>query len=504
MQLEDTLGDAALILRRSLSPVSYDDSLLATTQEGEGGRLKLRRSSAARRTVLVVGSGWAAHALIKVIDTERHDVYVVSPRNCFCFTPMLPSSAVGTVEFRSLLEPVRVSNPEVVYVEANVLELDTQRKTALCRPAIALPSGELGPTFEIAYDVAVLAPGEQSATLGVPGVAEHSFYLKEVSDAVRLRKRVAECFELASLPGTSEEDMSTLLHFVVVGGGPTGVEFAGTLADYVRRDVARTYSRAIVGKVKVTLIQSAQTILSQFAKNLQGEALASLAGAGVEVRLGARVSRLDAGCVTLNTGETLHCGVIVWSAGNAARPLVRSISESLHAQRAFEADTARPGLKLAVDPWLRVVGAQDVLALGDASRMHGAPLPATAQVAGQQGAYAARLLNRRFDLGIGGLDQPPPWRAAAATDAPSSNGDGTVVAAGPFDFLSLGLLAYVGNDSALTQLDTGDVHVQLSGRFAFLLWRSVYLTKQVSLRNRVLILFDWMKTRVFGRDISQF
>ena len=252
--------------------------------------------------------------------------------------------------------------------------------------------------------------------------------------------------------------------------------------------------------------------------------------------------------IVLKGGERLPFGVCVWSTGNAPRLLVQSIVsqlpeqvrlvgplrgvrcsdgiiQTLHptvrllavVQAAFNPNPA--AAKLAVDPFLRVIGARDVIALGDCSALVGAPLPATAQVAGQQGAYAAHLVNRGYLLGPGGLGQSPPAKPAEALtwtdrvfgtldDGPADSGDdasaGMVSYKRPFEFLSLGIMAYVGGNAAVVESDVADLDVQLSGSFAFLLWRSVYITKQVSLRNRVLILFDWLKARVFGRDLSQF
>jgi NADH:ubiquinone reductase (non-electrogenic) len=279
----------------------------------------------------------------------------------------------------------------------------------------------------------------------------------------------------------------------------------------VRADLAAKYPPALVRAARVTLLQSGDAILTQFDAELAAAALAALRAGGVEVRTRARVAEVRAGAVTLRgSGEELRCGVCVWSAGNAARPLVTQLRAALQPDSTdASAGAGAPRGKLLVDPWLRCVGARDVLALGDCAAAAGggaaAALPATAQVAAQQGAYAARLINRGYAIGAAGIDAPPPHRRppppvfsiGAGADAPAE-------AAQPFEFLSLGLLAYVGDNDALTQLDAGALQLRLSGRFAALLWRSVYVTKQVSLRNRVLILFDWAKTRVFGRDLSQF
>lgn len=428
---------------------------------------------------------------------------------------MLCSSAVGTVEFRSLLEPVRVSNPEVTYLEASCFSLDPLGKVATCVQAALQPDGSPGQPFAVPYAACFVSCGEQTATYNTPGVPEHTFQLKEVGDAVALRRRIGEVFELAALPSTTPEQRADLLHFIVVGGGPTGVEFAGTLSDFVREDLAKRFPLPVRSAARVTLLQSGGAILGQFAEKLQESALATLAAEGVEVRLRSRVARVDPGAVTLAGGEVLRCGLVVWSVGNSARPLTAALSAALPAQRAFAPDPSAPSVKLAVDPWLRVAGARDLLAAGDCARLHGCPLPATAQAAAQQGAYAARLLSRGYALGVGGLDKPPPHRPAAAAGAGAAPASAWPTAAWEvapvFEFLGLGLLACapgwgegglggcvaaapfscdgpfaadVGADSALTQVDAGLLQLQLSGPFAFLLWRSVYITKCAALKRR--------------------
>ncbi|KXZ46316.1 hypothetical protein GPECTOR_45g186 [Gonium pectorale] len=608
----DNLADSLTDIGRHLSRMAVEGECPQKRQEGmlvagDSGRMRLRSSG--KPVVLVLGSGWGAHSLIKVIDTDTYDVVVVSPRNHFVFTPMLPSTAVGTVEFRSLLEPIRTSNPCVTYLEAECEELDPQGKLAVCTPKFSFTDGRR-PQFEVQYDKAVVAIGEQPATFGVPGVRENCFFMKEISDAVGLRKRIAEKFELASLPGTSEEDRNAALNFVVVGGGPTGVEFAGTLSDFLREDLRKKYP-GLMKHVRVTLLQSAHTILTQFDAALQRIAAATLGRSGVEVRVDVRVVGVTTSKVLLAGGEELPYGVCLWSAGNAPRPLVSHIAHKIRDQAAAaEASRVPPGSKLCVDPFLRVVGATDLLALGDCSLVLGNRLPPTAQVAGQQGAYLAHLINSGYSLGVGGYSQPPPFQAVkrgalqsamdrsallrwlalamvggrdkvavsaqvsdalfrmdappwvrahseALTAAPPLDGHGApaaacdlgevlaaVAAAGgadpaaagradreclravaaeaeaearrraaeveevrywdrPFEFLNLGIMAYLGHNRALTHVEAFDfINLNLHGTLAYALWRSVYITKQVSFRNRVLILFDWMKAKVFGRDIS--
>jgi NADH:ubiquinone reductase (non-electrogenic) len=498
----------------------------------EGGKLVLE---AVKPVILVLGSGWAAHSLIKVIDTNKYEVVAVSPTNAFLFTPMLVGCAVGTVEFRSILEPIRIANEYVTYCEAKCAAIDLQAKVARCTSVIADGGGNRR-EFEVPYSKLIVAVGEQPASFGVPGVKENCFFMKEVTDAVRLRKRIQEVFELASLPGTSPEEASKFLHFVVVGGGPTGVEFSGTLSDFVREDLKRKYPE-LMQFVKVSLLQSAQTILMQFDADLAAKATANFKKIGVDVRTGVRVTEVTAEHIVLGSGEKINYGVCVWSAGNAPRQLTLDIAQAIP-QQMDSAGTTGKVSKLAVDPFLRVIGAKDVIALGDCAKIVGGAgsLPATAQVAAQQGAYVAHVVNRGYNLGVGGVDMVPPWKPAAdlsiadrffgkltdsitssidssidSTDEGSGDGDGTysknkeiVLLTKPFEFLSLGILANIGNEQAVAQIEAFDNKLPVWGNPAFLLWKSVYITKQVSFRNRVLILVDWAKTRVFGRDLSQF
>ena len=262
------------------------------------------------------------------------------------------------------------------------------------------------------------------------------------------------------------------------------MEFAATLAGFVRSDLAAKYPPALVQAARVTLLQSGDAILTQFDAQLAAAALVALRAGGVEVRTRARVAEVRAGAVTLRGGDELRCGVCVWSAGNAPRPLVTQLRAALQPSAG---DTARG--KLLVDPWMRCMGARDLLALGDCSAAAGggpaAALPATAQVAAQQGAYAARLINRGYAIGAAGLDVPSPHRRRQPPLLRLGGGDDEVEAAQPFEFLSLGLLAYVGDNDALTQVDAGALHLRYSGSFAALLWRSVYVTKQARLASRI-------------------
>ena len=482
--------------------------------------------------VVVLGSGWGAHAFVKVVDTDKFDVVAISPRPYFIFTPMLASSAVGTVEYRSISEPMRASNPLVEYYEAEATAINAGDKQIEC---VSAKSDSPRP-FVVGFDFLVVAVGMESATFGVPGVREHCFFLKEVDDARKLRAALVARFEAASLPTLSPQDRAALLTFVVVGGGPTGVEFSGELFDFVQQDVKRYYP-ALAPLVQTKLLQSGKGLLETFDAEMQAQALANLERAGVDVILNARVTAVtdshisfararpgeaSAGTDTMAT-EAMPYGVCVWACGNAPRALCERLIADHQGGGGAGPVSANRRLhpRILVDPWLRMVGCDDgaVFAIGDCAAAEDAPLPQTAQVAAQQGAFVAHLLNdqvRGNEGGAGGQSgEGYGVLVEAALGAGRAADDPVAVAlaqapvtyARPFEFLSLGVLAYIGNSRALAQVEVAAQDKRLvafnqAGIAGWLLWRSVYLTKQVAFRNRVLVLFDWLKPRVFRRDIE--
>jgi len=498
----DTFEDAYLHFRREFE--SPKDRKLRLLQ------MDLNRKK--KRRIVVLGFGWAGHAISKIIDTDNTEVIFVSPRNYFLFTPMLASSAVGTVEYRSITEPVRKANPAAEYYEGTCIDVFPESQEILVQSSTSQKSGR-SETVRIPYDALVWAVGTQTGTFGVPGVREHAFFLKEIEDSTALRAAIVDTLELASLPGLPEEEVKKLLTFAVVGAGPTGVEFTGELLDFIKNDLPNYYPR-LVGKIQVKLIQGGDSILPVFDKALREKGMTTLLenNANLEILLSTQVKEVKANTLvfsdfksnsknTLSFGgqKTLDYGVCVWAAGTEPRPITRSLLSKLPNQ-----DEKRG--KVATDQWLRVKGTNGtIFALGDCSYIDGAPLPETGQVAAQQGAFIARQLNRNYDMS---QDKPKFIRDKSGSTFGEELSDyirlrGNIEAK-PFTFLNLGLLAYIGDRKALVQVQTGDVTWSKSdGEVGFLLWRSIYIVKQVSTRNRILVLFDRLKSRLFGRDITR-
>jgi len=528
----------------------------------------------------VLGSGWGAVALLKTIDPNLYDVSVVSPRNYFLNTPLLPGVTVGTVEARSLIEPVRRLLPgapgQAEFFEAAAVSVDTASRTVTCRDVSGITAAN--PEFTVPYDRLVVAVGAPCNTFGTPGVYEHATFLKEVEDALSIRRKLADLLETASLPGVSDAEARRMLSVLVVGGGPTGVEFAAELHDFLKDDMPRLYPK-LGDKLSITVVQSADHILNTYDARISQYAEKKFARDGINVLTNRRVMEVRAGEAAVmdkktETKQTIHFGVCVWSTGLGTYPFVKSLQAAL-GQPARRA--------LAVDKCLRVRGVQDgsVYALGDCADIKskaaaGAELldhakelfkqadtdgsgsvdaaelstiiarlhttypqlqaltggrssghgesklqgivdkfdhdksgalsehefatalaqadamlsshPATAQVANQQGEYLGKQLNAAANA----AKKTANANAAAKTAA--------VFEPEPFKYVHMGSFAALGSEQASLELPGDYV---MSGVGTMMLWYGVYFSNQVSWRNKFLVVGDWFKKSVWGRDSSR-
>ena len=262
--------------------------------------LALSESPASPREKLVVlGSGWGAVALLKNIDPTLYDVSVVSPRNFFLNTPLLPGVTVGTVEARSLIEPVRRLLPgkpgDATFFEAAAIAVDPKARTVKCRDESEITASN--PEFTVPYDKLVVAVGAPPNTFGTPGVYENAKFLKEVDDAIDIRRKLADLFETASLPGVPEDEQRRMLSVLVVGGGPTGVEFAAELHDFLREDMPKLYP-TLKDKLSITVVQSADHILNTYDERISKYAEEKFARDGIKILTNRRVTNVGRrGCL---------------------------------------------------------------------------------------------------------------------------------------------------------------------------------------------------------------
>ncbi|KAM7506122.1 hypothetical protein LguiB_005026 [Lonicera macranthoides] len=430
--------------------------------------------------VVVLGTGWAACRFLKGIDTKVYDVVCISPRNHMVFTPLLASTCVGTLEFRSVAEPVSriqsalAKDPNSYFYLANCTGVDTDKHEVYCE---TVGDGQIPEPyrFKVAYDKLVIASGAEPVTFGIKGVKEHAFFLREVNHAQEIRKRLLLNLMLSQNPGISEEEKERLLHCVVIGGGPTGVEFSGELSDFIMRDVRQRYTH-VKNYIRVTLIE-ANEILSSFDVGLRQYATKHLTKCGVRLLRGV-VKEVHPKKIVLSDGSDVPYGLLVWSTGVGPSEFVKSLDLP-----------KSQGGRIGVDEYLRVPSVEDVFALGDCAgflEQTGKPvLPALAQVAEREGKYLVELFNN--------IGKQNGGKAFSSKD---------VTLGEPFVYQHLGSMATVGRYKALVDLRQAKDAKGLShaGFVSWLIWRSAYLTRVISWRNRFYVAMNWATTLVFGRD----
>lgn len=306
-----------------------------------------------RKKVVILGSGWGALSVINNLTPGQFDVTVVSPRNYYLFTPLLPSVTVGTVESRSIVEPIRKlacryhRKTPIKFLEAECVDIDHIKKHVKCEDTSEIV-GEVS-KWDLPYDYLVVAVGATSNTFNTPGVTEHCHFLKEIPDAQKIRNAIIDLVETASIPGQTEAEQRRLLNFVVVGGGPTGVEFAAEVQDFLREDVGKIYP-GIKEKVRVTLVQSRDHILntydqtiSEYAeKTFKSDSINLITNSRWNIKLHRhlsflssslsllfhRVTEVTADCITVMDKKTrkteqVPYGLCVWSTGVAPIPLTK-------------------------------------------------------------------------------------------------------------------------------------------------------------------------------------
>ncbi|KAI2612767.1 FAD/NAD(P)-binding domain-containing protein [Hypoxylon fragiforme] len=468
-----------------------------------------------RERVVILGSGWAGYGFARSLDPDKYERIMISPRSYFVFTPLLAGTAVGTLEFRAVVEPVRRLSLDqfhqgwaddidfahkTIRVEANTSDdLASRTRLALTHH----PDGKKGKgsMFDVEYDKLVIAIGSYSQTFGVEGVREHANFLRDVGDARKIRMKVLQNFEKAALPITKDEERKKLLHFAIVGGGPTGIEYAAELHDLIRDDLTKTYP-SLMKFVSITVYDVAPKVLPMFDKKLADYAMDRFKRECINVKTEHHLTRLRPdedceGCFKLKIqeygDEEVGAGIVVWSTGLMQNPLIQKLEE-----KAFKLSSSGSEMKLqkdaktggiVTDANLRVhmipsttTGEPvpnngqktsllpDVYGIGDCTVISETSLPATAQVASQQAAHLAKRLNK---------------------------GD---VAQKPFRFRNLGTMTYLGNWTAIHQSSADE----LKGWMAWVLWRTAYLTRSMSIRNKVTVPFYWALSWIFGRDISRF
>ena len=433
-----------------------------------------------REKIVILGSGWGGYEAALSLDTKQNNVTLISPANHKVFTPMLPSTATGYLDFQSVTEPVR-NIPGLKYHQAKARNIDFEAKSILCEDIFKHR------TFEENYDKLIIAVGCKTNTFDTPGIADNEghcvFFLKHIHHAAQIKGRILECFERADIPGTTVDEVERLLRFIVVGGGPTSCEFAADLHDFVTNDITRLYPD-LVPHFKLSLVEAGGALLGSFDTALRDYALSSLTKRKIDVRLGVSVKAVVTetakhaenarhtspfAIAELSDGTALPFGCLVWSAGLAPVKLMTTLQGKGLASHGSG--------RILVDGKQQVLGHEGVIwAVGDCAICPDHPLPPIAPAAQQQGQYVASILNG-------------------------------MPAQGDFKLFMMGSMANLGIGQGLYETPElpGGNKVTISGPVAWIMWKGGYWgLRQVSWRNRLLIPIQWLKTWIFGRDISRF
>lgn len=413
-----------------------------------------------RHRVVIVGGGFGGVAAARrfeelVTRGLPVDVTLVSQSNYLLFTPMLAEAASGALEAQHISAPVRAACPLTSFRRATLEAIDTERGV------VGVASGPGLPAAELRYDHLVLALGGVPHFLDLPGIEEHSFTLKSLGDATRLRDHVLAMLERVDVEADPEE-RHRLLSFVVAGGGFAGTEMIAELFDLVH-GVLRYYPDIGRHEPRFVLVHSRDRILPELSAELGAYALGKLRARGIEFALSRRIQGARDGAVLLDGDEALPTRTLVWTAGNRPNPALAGLP----------AEKNRSGA-LLVESTLRVRGRTGIWALGDCAEIpdpdsDGAPYPPTAQHALREGKAVAD----NIAAVIGGRE-PMPFR-----------------------FRTIGILVALGHRTAVAEIRGR----RFSGLAAWLLWRAVYLGKLPGLEKKLRVALDWTIELAFPRDI---
>ena len=396
----------------------------------------------ARPRVVIIGAGFAGLTLARALRRAPVEVLLVDRNNYHLFTPLLYQVASALLEPSEIAHPVRrltrsVRNCEFRTGSVQALDLDGRR--------IRTDQGELE------YDYLVIATGSVNNYFGNRSLERDSLGLKDLPAALALRNQVVDSSERARWLD-SQEERRRLLSFAIVGGGPTGVEFAGALSELIGLSLRRDFRQTTMDEAKIVLIEGSDRLLGAFHPRLSEAALKTLRGRGVDVRLRALVKEVRDGEVELNDGTRLEAGSVIWTAG------VRG-SEVGHL---LGVERDRHG-RVPVTPTLQLEGRPEVFVIGDLAGHEG--LPMLIPVAMQEARHVAQVI-----------------RALLAGRSPE-----------PFHYRDPGIMATIGRNSGVAQLG----RLRFSGFLGWLMWLGFHFLKIVTLRARLVALINWSWDYVF-------
>jgi NADH dehydrogenase len=406
------------------------------------------------KRIVVAGAGFGGLEAVTQLDRMfRRDrdveILLLSDQNYLLFTPLLPQIASSYTDPRHIIQAVR----EIRGTEKWRFRQEAVRAVDVANRCVIVDSGPID------YDALILAPGSRTEFFNTPGARENSWDYKSLQQAVELRERIIDLCEHAdhTLDAAARRSMLT---FVVVGGGYTGIELVTEMSDFLFRYVARKYRGIDASEIQLIVLEAAPDVLGGIGPKLAAHARKRLHLSGIEVRTSTRVTRVLEGAVEVNGNETVAADTVIWAAGVRASELIESLP----------GPHDRIG-RAVVNASLQLEGHPEVFVIGDSAAAVNAPeAPRVAPVAIEQGRVAAR--------NIGHLWRGEPLEA--------------------YEYASKGMLVSLGMNYAVVKI----AGIQVSGYFAWLFWNAVHLYKLVGLKKQLQVAGDWVLGLIFPRDAA--
>ncbi|HEY3224490.1 MAG TPA: NAD(P)/FAD-dependent oxidoreductase [Pseudolabrys sp.] len=397
--------------------------------------------SSAKPKVVIIGAGFGGLEAAKALKRAAADVIVIDRHNHHCFQPLLYQVATAALSPADIAWPIRhILRPQrnATVLMEEVQGIDPEKKVLHTQYG------------EITYDYLVIATGATHSYFGHDEWSKFAPGLKRIEDATRIRRSILIAFERAELT-QDQEQQRRLLTFVIVGGGATGVEMAGAIADVAGQTLAADFRRIDPRSARIVLVEAGPRLLPTFPPSLSDYARRTLTRSGVEVRTDTLVTNCDANGVDLKNGR-IDAGTVIWAAGIAPSPAVRWLNA--------EADRAG---RVKVGPDLSVPGRPEIFVIGDTAAVvdsKGQPVPGIAPAAKQMGKYVGKLISAR----IAGRERQKPFR-----------------------YMHLGELATIGRRAAVVKFGA----LELKGFLGWLFWSLAHIYFLIGLRNRFVVAFNW-------------
>ena len=400
--------------------------------------------------VVIVGAGFGGLTAAQTLAKAPVQVTVIDRKNHHTFQPLLYQVATAGLSPGEIAAPIRsILGPDknIEVLLAEVTGFDLERQIVIT------------PELQVPYDYLIVAAGARHSYFGHDEWEALAPGLKTIEDALEIRRRVLLAFELAERQ-TAAGETTAPLNFVVVGGGPTGVELAGTLAEISRHALAHEFRAIDPARTHILLIEGGPRVLPSYPEDLSRSAQEQLNHLGVEVRTSTTVTKVEAGAVDI--GETrLPATVVLWAAGVAASPLGKKLGVSVD----------RAG-RVPVERDLSLAAHREVFVIGDLAEVkdeHGKMVPGVAPVAMQEGKFVAKVIRQEVELSI------PPTSNGSTAGRPA------------FHYWDKGSLATIGRAAAVAQF--GKIHI--SGFIAWLSWLFIHILFLIGFRNRLLVFIQW-------------